>query len=123
MATYKLPKETEEQQKARAAQIKNATLNAANVPLHVGDEAVKVMEIALKCVKDANVNAISDAMSGFALARAALTAAGYNVRINLHMLEDKSAGEKMLKELAELEKKAEKIEKDIQTVMRERGGI
>ena len=81
------------------------------------------MEIALKCAKDANVNAISDATSGFALARAALTAAGYNVRININTLEDKSAGEKMLKELAELEKKSEKVEKEIQAVMRERGGI
>ena len=123
MATYKLPKETEEQQKTRTAQIKNATLNAANVPLHVAEEAVKVMEIALKCAKDANVNAISDAMSGFALARAALIAAGYNVRINLHSLEDKSTDEKMLKELAELEKKADKLEVDIKKVMKERGGI
>ena len=123
MATYKLPKETEEQQKARTAQIRNATFNAANVPLHVAEDAVKVMEIALKCVKDANVNAISDAMSGFALARAALSAAGYNVRINLHTLEDKPADDKMLKELADLEKKAEKIENEIKTVMKERGGI
>jgi glutamate formiminotransferase/formiminotetrahydrofolate cyclodeaminase len=123
MATYKLPKETQEQQKARASQIKNATLNATNVPLHVAEDAVKVMEIALKCAKDANVNAISDAMSGFALARAALIAAGYNVRININSLEDKSTGERMLRELAELEKKAEKIEKEIQNVMKERGGI
>jgi formiminotetrahydrofolate cyclodeaminase len=77
----------------------------------------------LKCAKDANVNAISDAMSGFALARAALTAAGYNVRININTLEDKSAGDKMLQELAELEKKSEKVEKEIQRVMKERGGI
>jgi glutamate formiminotransferase/formiminotetrahydrofolate cyclodeaminase len=123
MATYKLPKETEEQQKTRTAQIRNATLNAANVPLHVAEESIKVMEIALKCAKDANVNAISDAMSGFALARAALTAAGYNVRINLQSLEDKSTDEKMLKELAELEKKADKLEVDIKNVMKERGGI
>ncbi|HET9906677.1 MAG TPA: glutamate formimidoyltransferase [Anaerolineales bacterium] len=123
MATYKLPKETEEQQKTRAAQIKSATLTAATVPLHVAEDAVKVMEIALKCAKDANVNAISDAMSGFAMARAALTAAGYNVRINISTLEDKSVGDKMLNELAELEKKSEKVEKEIQAVMKERGGI
>jgi len=81
------------------------------------------MELALKCAKDANVNAISDAMSGFAMARAALTAAGYNVRININSLEDKSAGKKMLKELAELETKAEKIETEIRKVMETRGGI
>ena len=62
-------------------------------------------------------------MSGFAMSRAALAAAGYNVRINLNSLEDKSVGEKMLKELKELETKAETLEKEIREVMHTRGGI
>jgi len=123
MATFKLSKDTDEQKAARSAAIHKATLNAAHVPLHVAKDAVKVMELALKCAKHANLNAISDSMSGFAMSKAALTAAGYNVRININSLEDKSAGEKMLKELAELESKADKLEKEIQSVMKERGGI
>jgi len=124
MATFKLPKDTDEQKAARSAAIHKATLNAANVPLHVADDVVKVMELALKCAKDANVNAISDAMSGFAMCRAALTAAGCNVRINIKSLgEISSSGGRMLKELVELEKKADKLEKEIQSVMKERGGI
>jgi formiminotetrahydrofolate cyclodeaminase len=62
-------------------------------------------------------------MSGFAMARAALTAAAYNVRININSLEDKSAGGKMLKQLTDLEKQADKLEKEIRAVMKERGGI
>jgi len=124
MATFKLPKETDEQKAARSAAILKATLNAANVPLHVADDAVKVMELALKCAKDANVNAISDTLSGFAMARAALTAAGYNVRINIKSLSDiSSPGGRMLMELGALEEKADKLEKEIQKVMKERGGI
>ncbi|MEP7135994.1 MAG: glutamate formimidoyltransferase [Chloroflexota bacterium] len=123
MATFKLPKETDEQKSARNAAIIKATLNAAHVPLHVAEGAVKVMDLALKCAKHANLNAISDSMSGFAMARAALTAAGYNVKININSLEDKSVGEKMLNELSDLEKKADKLEKEIQSVMKERGGI
>ncbi len=123
MATFKLPKATEEEQSTRNTAIIQATLNAAHVPLHVAEDVVKVMELALKCAKEGNVNAISDAMSGFAMSRAALTAAGYNVRININSLEDKSAGEKMLLELAELEKEADKLEKEIRLVMNERGGI
>lgn len=123
MGTFKLPKETDEQKTARNAAIINATLNAARVPLHVASDSVKVMELALKCARHGNLNAISDAMSAFAMARAALTAAGYNVRINLHSLEDRSAGEKMLNELAEVEFKADKLELEIQAVMKERGGI
>lgn len=123
MATFKLSKETDEQKTARAKAIVQATLNAAHIPLHVAEDSVKVMELALKCAQRANVNAISDAMSGFAMSKAALTAAGYNVRINIHSLEDKSAGDKMLAELAEHEQAAEKLEAEIRQVMQERGGI
>jgi len=123
MATFKMPKDADEQKAARNAAITQATLNAAHIPLHVSQDAVKVMELALKCVKHGNLNAISDSMSGFAMARAALTAAGYNVRININSLEDKSVGGKMLEELSELEKKADKLEKEARKVMKERGGI
>jgi glutamate formiminotransferase/formiminotetrahydrofolate cyclodeaminase len=123
MGSYKLPKETAEQEKARAAAIHLATLNAAHVPLHVVEGALKVMELAIRCAKGGNLNAISDAASGFAMAKAAFTAAGYNVRINLNGLADKSAGAKMLDELAGHEKQAAKLEKNLQRVMKDRGGI
>ncbi len=117
MGAFRLPKEAE----ARTAAIHSASLNAAHVPLHVANGAVSVMELAAKCVKDGNINAISDAASGAAMARAALTAAGYNVRINLQSLDDPTGGKKMLEELKSLEKKADKIEKSIQMNMEQRG--
>ncbi|MDD2921703.1 MAG: glutamate formimidoyltransferase [Anaerolineales bacterium] len=123
MATFKMPKDTDEEKSARNAAIVQATLNAAHIPLHVSEDALKVMELALKCAKHGNLNAISDAMSGFAMARAALTAAGYNVRININSLEDTSVGEFMLGELGELEKEADALEREIREVMRTRGGI
>jgi glutamate formiminotransferase / formiminotetrahydrofolate cyclodeaminase len=123
MGAFRLPKETEEEQTKRTAAIHLATLNAAHVPLKVAKDAVKIMELALKCVKEANINAISDSMSGFAMARAALTAAGYNVKINLNSLADKSVGEKLLEELKELETKADELEKEIRQTMETRGGI
>jgi glutamate formiminotransferase/formiminotetrahydrofolate cyclodeaminase len=123
LGTFKLPKVTEEQMATRKSAIIQATLNAAHVPLHVAGDVVKVMELAIKCARRGNVNAISDAMSGFAMCRAALTAAGYNVRINLDSLEDKSMGEKMLSELIELEFEADKLELEIQAVMKERSGV
>ncbi|HLO13303.1 MAG TPA: glutamate formimidoyltransferase [Anaerolineales bacterium] len=134
MGAFRLPKGTEEEQLKWNAAIQFTTLNAARVPLRVAKDAVKVMELALKCVKEANINAISDSMSGFAMSRAALTAAAYNVKINLNSLEDKrstpqsgsvdkSAGEKMLEELKELETKADELEKEIRKTMETRGGI
>jgi glutamate formiminotransferase/formiminotetrahydrofolate cyclodeaminase len=123
MGAFKHPKGTEEEQAKRNAAIQYTTLNAARVPLKVAKDAVKVMELALKCAREANINAISDSMSGFAMSRAALTAAGYNVRINISSLEDKSVGEKMLEELKEMEAKADELEKEIRQTMSERGGI
>jgi glutamate formiminotransferase/formiminotetrahydrofolate cyclodeaminase len=123
LGTFRLPKDTEEQKKARLAAIQLATLNAARVPLHTVSDAVKVMDLAARCAKDGNLNAISDAMSGAALARAAVTAAGYNVRINLDSLEDKSTGQGMLAELRELEKRADSIESEIRHTMADRAHI
>ncbi|HSG41736.1 MAG TPA: glutamate formimidoyltransferase [Anaerolineales bacterium] len=124
MGTFRLPKETDEEKTARKAAIMQATMNAAHVPLHVAEDAVKVMELAIKCARSGNVNAISDATSGFAMCRAALTAAGYNVRVNINSLgEVSSSGGRMLQELADLEKKADELEKEIQSVKKERGGI
>lgn len=123
MAKFKLPKDTAEQKSAREAAITQATLNAAHIPLHVAEDAVKVMELALKCARSGLQSAISDAASGFAMARASLTAAAYNVRINLNSLDDKSLGERMLNELADLESAADQLEGQMQVVMKERGGI
>ena len=123
MGAFKLPKETEEEKTKRNAAIHVATFNAARVPLRVAKDAVKVMELALKCAKEANINAVSDSMTGFAMSRAALTAASYNVKVNLNTLADKSVGEKMLEELKEVEAKADELEKEIRKTMSERGGI
>lgn len=123
IGAFKLPKESEEQQKARTAAIQRATLNAANIPLHSAKRSVRIMELAVKCAERGNLNAISDAMSGFAMSRASLTAAAYNVRININSLPDKSAGDEYLTELAELEKNADDLEKKIRKVLKDRGGI
>lgn len=123
MGTFKLPKETDEEKTSRSAAVLNATLNAAHIPLHVAEKVIKVMALALKCAKKGNVNAVSDAMSGFALCRAALTAAGYNVKINLNSLEDQSLGERMLAELKECEAQADKLEEEIRKSVAERGGL
>jgi len=123
MGAYRLPKDTPERKAARTASIQSATVNAAYVPLHVAEGAVKVMELALRCVESANANAISDAASAAAMARAGLTAAGYNVRINVASLPDPSAGELFLSQVRELEAQVVEIEKSIREKIQERGGF
>lgn len=121
MGAFRLPKDTPEQEAARTASIQSATLNAAHVPLHVAEDAVKVMELALMCVESANLNAISDAATAAAIAKAGVTAAGYNVRINVAALPDPSAGVHYIDQIRELESQAVGIEKAIRERLKERG--
>jgi glutamate formiminotransferase/formiminotetrahydrofolate cyclodeaminase len=121
LAAFKLPKETEAQEKARAETIETATLRASRVPLTVAQKSLRVMALAGKVVALGNLNAISDGASAAAMAHAALISAGYNVRINLAGLADKTIGEPLLSQLHTLEGKAVKIQNDIQKSIQERG--
>jgi glutamate formiminotransferase/formiminotetrahydrofolate cyclodeaminase len=123
MGAYQLPKETPEQQQARDAAIQMATINATHIPLHVAEHAVRVIDLAARCAESGNRNAISDAASGAALARAALTAAGYNVRINVAGLQDPAPGQPFLEQLREFETRAAGLEAKLRSVLETRGGM
>lgn len=123
MAAYRLPKESPEEQAKRQAAIEAATLAAAQAPLQVARKAVQVLSLAERAVALGNVNAISDGAVGAALARTALTGAGYNVRINLPGLKDRQAAAELLAELAELERQAADIEMQVQQHLRSRAQL
>ena len=122
IASFKMPKETAELQEARALAIEAATLEAIRVPLRVAKMAVEVMELAGRAIALGNVNAISDGATGAALARAALTGAGYNVRINAASLRNKDGARQELEQLSALEAKAAEIEAQIHQDLIARGG-
>ncbi len=123
MAAFKLPKETPEQQSERAMQIQAATLVASQVPLQTAKLAVAVMALAKEVVEAGNINALSDGGSAAALAKAALTGAALNVRINARELEDKAAAQALLDDLAALEQQAAEQERTIHHTIQERGGF
>ncbi len=91
MQAFKLPKGTDEQQKARSQAIQAATLTAAEVPLETAKMALEVMRLAAQVSEVGNLNAITDAATAAHLAAAALTAAAANVSINIGSLEDENA--------------------------------
>lgn len=123
MAAYRLPKDSEGEKEERLKAIEKATFAAARVPLVVSHQVVRVMALALDVVANGNINAISDGATAAALARAALTGAGYNVQINIASLRDPSQGEALLVELADLEKRADEFEQQIRRYLSERGGL
>ena len=57
------------------------------------------------------------------MARAALTAAGTNVRINVNSLAEKSLGADLLADLNKLEARAGQFEIEIRQVLETRGGF
>ncbi len=123
MAAFKLPKASEEEQAARAAAIETATLHAAEVPLESARRALAVIGLAVQAAELGNTNAISDAASGAALGRAALTAASLNVRINAVTLQDQAKAAELNAAVAELDAEATQLEARLQTALRTRGGL
>jgi glutamate formiminotransferase/formiminotetrahydrofolate cyclodeaminase len=91
-SAYRLPRETEEQQRARAAAIAEGLLGAARVPLETARACVEVARLAATVATKGNANAVSDAGVAALLAEAACRGAAYNVRINVAGLDDRAAG-------------------------------
>lgn len=123
MQATRLPKEKPEEQLIRTEAITNATLHAAEIPLEVCRKAIQVMELAIQTVTLGNINAISDAASGFAMAQAAFRGAGWNVQINLTSMTSLSAAQALLSELTLLKSRADLLWNDLNQALQNRGGI
>ncbi len=120
MDAYKLPKETETQQAARAEAVERATHGAAAVPLAVIRQVVQVLELLAAVAERGNTNAVTDAASGAAMARAALTAAALNVRANARSASDRAAAESWLVEVTALEAQAAAADQRVQAALAQR---
>jgi len=123
MAALKLLKDTPEQAAWRTLAVQQASLTAAQVPLEAARKAVAVLELAMQVTTYGNLNAITDGGSGAALARAALTSAGWNVQVNCLSLQGHPACDSMLGELRQLEARAAELEAHVLHQLSLRGSI
>ena len=96
LAAGRLPKKTEEEQRAREVAIEEASQNAARVPLEVLQHAVECLELALEVARQGNPSSASDAGVAGACALAAAEGAALNVRINVPGLTDRKVAEELL---------------------------
>lgn len=87
MDAFKLPKGTAADSAAREAAIANATRGAIEVPLEALRHAPRVIELCRVCAESGNQNALSDALTGAAMAYACAQGAHANVLINLKGLD------------------------------------
>ncbi len=109
MQAFRMPKDSPEEKEERTAAIHTATLEAARVPLGVASKALEVLELATEVVEQGNLNAISDGASAAALAQAAMTSAGLNVRTNVVSLDDSPEADDLMHKLRLLESRARRI--------------
>lgn len=123
MSVYRLPKETADELENRSRAIKDASFGAAAVPLQTAQMTLEVLKLAERMVLIGNMNAITDAGTAGALCRAAVSAAGANVRINLTGMNDDQQANAMLAELIAIEKEISEHYSVLQVHMKERAGI
>ena len=88
--SYKLPKDTPEQQEARSAAIAVATAGAAQPPADVVRLALLLVSLAEELLPTGNRNVITDVAAAAEAARAAAVTAQVNIEVNLRGLKDPS---------------------------------
>jgi formiminotetrahydrofolate cyclodeaminase len=113
LTAFKLPKNTDDDKKQRSDAIQQAFKNAATVPLGVARDALKIMDLASRAIKNGNPNAVTDGAVAVLAARTATMAAAYNVKINLGAIKDSDFVEKLSREVEDIENQAIRKEKEI----------
>jgi glutamate formiminotransferase/formiminotetrahydrofolate cyclodeaminase len=120
MAAFSLPKSTDEEKQARKAAIENATRHAIDIPFQVMESSLGSMTMIKAMAETGNPNSASDAGVGALCARAAVSGAYLNVKINAAGLEDKNYATLMIEKGAELEAQALEFEKSILEIVNQK---
>lgn len=113
MDAFKLPKDTDEEKKARSSAIQTALKGAADVPMSVAQKAYEVMDLSAVVVQKGNKNAVTDGMVSAMMARTAVLGALLNVKINLGSIKDREYVEMMQSKVNQLEIDTKAKEKEI----------
>jgi methenyltetrahydrofolate cyclohydrolase len=114
MASFKLPKETDEERASRTLKIQEAYEAAAEVPLQLAKRAIQLMELAEEATAMGNPHAASDGYSAGALLFSAALSAMANVRINAAGLKDQSKGQGLVDECDTLRERADTLLQQIE---------
>ena len=111
MAAFGLPKSNDEEKKARKQAIQDATKYAIEVPFKTVQKSFEVFEICRAMIETGNPNSVTDAGVGALCARAAVTGAYLNVKINAASLDDKEFANNIVTQAADFVAKANETEK------------
>ena len=104
VASFRLPKATDDEKASRRDSIRSATLGAAEVPFRTASKALDLLELLPELAEKGNPNAASDVGVAGLLASAALKGGVFNVEINLESLPE-SYGKEMRESLPNIVEK------------------
>lgn len=113
MDALRLPKESEEEQKARRAALDKCALHSMAVPLETAERCLTVLQCLPQIAQYGNKNAVTDAGVAALLANAACEAALLNVKINLPTIKDETVVSKAAKRSEELLQASKKLQKEV----------
>ena len=122
MNVFAMPKSTDEEKAVRSAALQEATLYATQVPLRTMRTAVRIFDVVRAMAAEGNPNSVSDAGVGALAARSAVLGARLNVKINAAGLKDRAAADALVAEAEQLAAKAERLEKEVLTIVEQKIG-
>lgn len=118
MATYGLPKDSEEEKAARSAAIQTVLKEATDVPLACARACAEAVDLSRIAADKGNLGVISDAGVAVMAAYAGLKSAALNVYINTGSLKDREFAEAKLAELETILKGADVAAEEIYQVVK-----
>lgn len=120
MKAFKLPKETEEDKKARSAAIQEGYKVAISVPMTCAEECLRALELQDVFAKYGNINAVTDIGVGILLAYSGMEGALLNVTINLGSIKDEEYKKDMSAKVEQMLEKGKELKEENLKVVYER---
>ena len=120
MATFGLPRKTDEEKEERKQAIEKATKKAIEVPLNTMKKSRRAAELALVMAEIGNLNAISDAGIAGEMALSACKSASYNVLINLGFLKDKDYAGDIEEQYRDILEKVQVLQEKVSALVRKK---
>lgn len=109
MEARRLPQNTEEEKKRRAAAIQEGLKLAVQVPFSTANLSYQALKLASEIVEIGNVNSVTDAGVGAQIAFTGVVGGCFNVLINLPQITDANFKETMIHECENLEQSGRQI--------------
>jgi formiminotetrahydrofolate cyclodeaminase len=119
LGARRMPRGSEEERRARGVAIEAALKGAANVPLEVARDGVRVGEILETLAELGDPAWLSDAATGAQLAQASVAGARYNVLVNVGALEDEEFAAEHRARADDLLERAREIAARVEEMLRE----